>query len=111
MRIEPPPSEPWATGPSPAATADPAPPEEAPEVRSSFHGFRQGGPIRLSQQSLWPKWGVLVLPRSTPPVALRRAATTPSSLGTFSTNHREPKVVRIPAVGSRSLMEYGIPSS
>ena len=52
MRIEPEPSEPWATGPSPAATAEPAPPEDAPEVRSRFHGFLQGGPIRLSHMSL-----------------------------------------------------------
>ena len=52
MRIEPEPSEPWATGPRPAATADPAPPEEAPEVRARFHGFLHGGPIRLSHMSL-----------------------------------------------------------
>ena len=52
MRIEPAPSEPCATGPSPAATAAPAPPDEAPEVRSRFQGLRQGGPSRLSHMSL-----------------------------------------------------------
>src|SRR5262245_42927265 len=52
MRIDPDPSDPWASGPSPAATADPAPPEEAPEVRARFQGFLQGGPIRLSHMSL-----------------------------------------------------------
>ena len=52
MRMEPAPSEPWASGPSPAATAEPAPPEEAPEVRSRFHGLAHGGPSRLSHMSL-----------------------------------------------------------
>src|SRR5437588_12556996 len=52
MRIEPAPSEPWAMGPSPAATAEPAPPDEAPEVRSWFQGLAQGGPSRLSHMSL-----------------------------------------------------------
>ena len=51
IRIEPAPSEPWAMGPRPAATADAAPPLDPPEVRSSRHGFRQGGPIRLSDVS------------------------------------------------------------
>ena len=52
MRIEPAPSEPCASGPSPAATAAPAPPEDAPDVRASFQGFLHGGPIRLSHMSL-----------------------------------------------------------
>jgi hypothetical protein len=52
MRIEPEPSEPWASGPRPAATADPAPPDEAPDVRVRFQGFLHGGPIRLSHMSL-----------------------------------------------------------
>lgn len=103
--MDPAPSEPWASGPSPAAVAAPAPPDEAPDVRSSFQGLRQGGPMRLSQLSLWPKFGVLVFPSSTAPVALSLAATAPSSAGTFCSNHFEPKVVRTPAVGSRSLME------
>src|SRR5579864_5469476 len=111
MRIDPAPSDPCASGPSPAATAAPAPPDEPPEVRSSFHGFRHGGPIRLSLMSLCPKCGVLVFPRRTPPDALRREATTPSSAGTLCSKNFDPNVVRMPAVGSRSLIEYGIPSS
>src|SRR5438045_2617691 len=54
IRIEPAPSEPCASGPRPAAIAAPAPPLEAPEVRSRFHGLRVVGPIRLSHMSLWP---------------------------------------------------------
>src|SRR6516162_7944961 len=64
--MEPAPSEPWATGPSPAATAAPAPPAEAPDVRSSFHGFRHGGPSKLSHLSLYPKCGAFGLPRRSP---------------------------------------------
>src|SRR5262249_907112 len=61
MRIDPEPSEPWASGPSPAATPPPAPPadaraagggEDAREVRPRFHGLAQGGPSRLSHMSL-----------------------------------------------------------
>src|SRR5579864_1781116 len=81
-RIEPAPSDPWASGPSPAATPAAAPPDEPPDVRSRPHGLRHGGPIRLSLMSLWPKCGVLVLPTSTPPVACRRPAAAPSAEGT-----------------------------
>src|ERR671926_1484819 len=73
IRIDPAPSEPCARGPSPAATAAAAPPLEAPEVRSSFHGLRHGGPMRLSHMSLYPQWGVLVLPSTIPPAALTRS--------------------------------------
>ena len=40
IRIEPPPSEPSATGTMPAATAAALPPEEPPGERSRFHGLR-----------------------------------------------------------------------
>jgi hypothetical protein len=43
MRIDPPPSEPWASGTSPAATAAAAPPEEPPAVRVGSHGVTLGG--------------------------------------------------------------------
>src|SRR5437660_10890024 len=63
IRIEPAPSDPCASGPIPAATAAAAPPLEPPAVRSRFHGLRVAGPSRLSDMSLWPKWGVFVLPK------------------------------------------------
>ena len=43
IRIEPPPSEPCASGTSPAATAAPAPPLEPPAVRVRSQGVRAGG--------------------------------------------------------------------
>ncbi len=43
IRIDPPPSDPCATGTSPAATAAPAPPLEPPAIRVRSHGVRAGG--------------------------------------------------------------------
>src|SRR6476469_8073401 len=40
MRTDPSPSSPCATGTNPAATAAAEPPEEPPELRAGFHGFR-----------------------------------------------------------------------
>ena len=81
MRIEPAPSEPWASGPRPAATAAPAPPDEAPEVRSRFQGFCRAGrggcrtcPCGRSA-ACWSCRGG----RPRPPAAGRPAA--PSSVG------------------------------
>src|SRR5262249_4217741 len=87
VRIEPPPSEPCAIGPSPLATAAAAPPDEPPQVRSSFQGFRPGGAIRLSDENLWPKCGVVVLPSRQPPIARSRPTATLSSVGTCCSNH------------------------
>ena len=42
MRIDPPPSEAWAIGTMPAATAAAAPPLDPPGVWSRFHGLRVG---------------------------------------------------------------------
>ena len=40
MRIDPPPSLPWASGNMPAATAAAAPPLDPPGVRVGSHGLR-----------------------------------------------------------------------
>ena len=48
MRSDPPPSEPWATGTSPAATAAPAPPLLPPGERVGSHGLRAGGATSVS---------------------------------------------------------------
>src|SRR5690349_1233282 len=59
-RMEPPPSEPIAIGPSPAATAAPAPPLEPAEVRSRFQGLRVGPNSKLSVGDFQPNSGVFV---------------------------------------------------
>ena len=84
MRIEPPPSVPTCSAPSPAATAAEAPPLEPPGVRSSCHGLRVGPNTRLCVAPIQPNVGVLVLPIMMPPAALRRSTIGASSAGTLS---------------------------
>ena len=109
MRIEPPPSVPSASGPTPAATAAPAPPLEPPGVSAGFHGLRVMPKSGLSVTPLWPNSGVVVLPRMMAPAPLRRSTETASSSGTWSAKSREPPVVSKRRVKSRSLIETGTP--
>ena len=78
IRIEPPPSEPCASGTMPAATAAPEPPDEPPGVRSRSHGLRVGPKRRGSVQGTIPNSGLDVLPTITKP-ALRMRRTTCAS--------------------------------
>jgi len=69
VRIEPPPSEPFAAGTIRAATAAAEPPLEPPGVRSRFHGLRVGPNSSGSVTLVSPNSGVLVLPKITNPAA------------------------------------------
>src|SRR3972149_6313945 len=109
MRMDPPPSVPRASGPSPAATAAPAPELEPPGVMSGCQGLRVAPKSGLSARLLWPNSGVLVLPRITAPAALSRSTAIASSSGTKSAKMREPPVVTIPRVKRTSLMDTGTP--
>ena len=84
MRVEPPPSVAMPIGPMPAATATAAPPLDPPEVRSAVQALRVLPNSGASVRHLWPNSGVVVLPNSTAPAALTRAAATASSVGTLS---------------------------
>ena len=75
IRIEPPPSLPWATGTMPAATAAAAPPEEPPGVRSRSHGLRVGPKMRASLTGRIPYSGSVVVPTITNPASRRRRVT------------------------------------
>ena len=78
MRIDPPPSEAWAMGTIPAATAAPLPPEEPPGVRSRSHGLR-AGPKRVgSVTGRIPNSGDLVTPTTMNPASLKRRVTAVS---------------------------------
>ena len=70
IRIEPPPSFPWAMGTNPAATAAAEPPLEPPVLRPVFHGFRVGPNNCGSVVGKRPNSGVLVLPTMTSPARL-----------------------------------------
>jgi hypothetical protein len=48
MRMDPPPSLPWAAGARPAATAAAAPPLDPPADLVRPHGVLAGGPISVS---------------------------------------------------------------
>jgi hypothetical protein len=75
IRIEPPPSLPWAMGAMPAATAAPAPLEEPPEVCPGSHGLRVVPSAGLSVNGTVPNSGVVVLPSSTNPASTNRCTT------------------------------------
>src|SRR5437660_5522156 len=62
MRIEPPPSPPWARAQSPAASAAAAPPLDPPAVREWSTGLRAGGNIGPSVIGRVPNSGAFVLP-------------------------------------------------
>ena len=83
MRIEPPPSPPWARGTIPLATAAPAPPLDPPVVRVRSHGFLAGLNSSGSVTGVNPNSGVLVLPRMITPAALYRLTISQSSSGTY----------------------------
>ena len=48
-------------------------------MRVVSHGFRVASATRLSDMSLWPNCGVLVLPMMIAPAALRRSTATAST--------------------------------
>src|SRR4029434_10503794 len=66
-RIEPPVSEPSATGTMPAATAAPDPDEEPPVKRARFHGLRAGGHGKSNEGPACAISWVASLPSSTAP--------------------------------------------
>ena len=75
MRIEPPPSLAWATGNIPAATAEPAPPLEPPEVWTVSHGLRVAPNRSFSVTVIEPNSGVLVRPVRMNPALTKASAT------------------------------------
>src|SRR5215813_10085327 len=79
MRTEPPPSVPMAIGPRPAATAAPAPPDEPPGVRSSFHGLRVIPFRGESVTALWPYSGLVFWANTSAPASRSRATAGASS--------------------------------
>src|SRR5699024_1234004 len=80
IRMDPPPSEAWATGTMCDATAAAAPPDDPPAERSRSHGVRAGGATSGSVYGGRPISGVLVLPTISVP-ASRSNWTTPASTG------------------------------
>src|SRR5690242_8556138 len=111
MRLDPPPSVPTPIGANPAATAAAAPPLDPPQVRDRSHGLAVHPNSGASVKHLWPNSGVVVLPMRIAPAALSLATQGESAAGTLSASAKEPKVVRTPAVLTRSLTANGTPCS
>src|SRR5260370_34968634 len=86
MRIEPPPSLPWATGARPAATAAAAPPLEPPGVRAVSQGFSQSPFNSDSVIAIIPNSGVFDLPMIVKPASRIFRTTDASKSGTFCAN-------------------------
>src|SRR5437879_9225614 len=82
MRIDPAPSEPWASGPRPAAAAAAAPALEPPVVIAVFQGLRVMPARGLSPSAFQPNSGLVVLPSITPPAPPRRRTHGASTSGT-----------------------------
>jgi hypothetical protein len=66
-RIDPPSSDPTASGTNPAATPAPAPPLDAPAVRVGSQGFRVSAATRFTERPHIENSGKLVLPSITAP--------------------------------------------
>ena len=111
MRMEPAPSEPWWSGPSPAAAAAPAPALEPPVVVFVFHGLRVMPVSGLSPSAFQPNSGEVVLPTKIPPASCRRRTYGASTSGTRVAKMWEPPMVRTPLVNARSFTENGRPCS
>src|SRR5262249_37507110 len=109
MRMEQPKSVPCAKGTMPVATATAEPPEEPAGLNAGFQGLRVGPNSALLVLAPQANSGVLVFASTIAPAALRRRTTSASTLGTWSLNKGEAKVVRMPAVGVTSLIAIGSP--
>src|SRR5689334_12080320 len=83
-RMEPPPSEPQATGATPAAVEAAAPPLEPPAARAGSHGVPVVPVSLLSVTPRNPNSGVVVLPSRIVPASLSRDQAAASLSGTWS---------------------------
>src|SRR5712664_4645278 len=90
IRIEQPKSVPCAKGTIPVATATADPPDEPEGLSAGFQGLRVTPNTSLKVLAPAANSGVLVLPSTMAPAALRRRTTSASSSGTLSLNSGEP---------------------
>src|SRR5438046_371982 len=111
MRTEPPPSVPMASGPSPAATAAPAPPDDPPGVRATFQGLRVMPFRGESVTPLWPYSELVLWAKTMAPASRSRAtAGASASAGVLSVSLL-PIEAGQPLTRTSSLIDTGTPSS
>src|SRR6201996_7802789 len=109
IRIEPPPSLAWAIGTTPAATKAPEPDDDAPAVRSVFHGLRTAPSRGCSAEALKPYSDIWVLPSDVIPVARYSRAKSPSRSAGRGVHASAPRIVGSPATSTLSLTNVGTP--
>src|SRR5918994_6492221 len=95
-RIEPPVSDPSASGANPAATAAAEPPDEPPGTRLGSCGLRVGPNAEFSVLEPMANSSRLVLPTSTAPASRRRCTTVASYGGRQPARIFDEHVVGIP---------------
>src|SRR4051794_16682661 len=88
MRIDPPPSLPWAAATIPAATAAAEPPLDPPGERLRSHGLRVGPYASGSVVAADASSGTFVRPMITQPVRRSRRTTYESSLALHPASRR-----------------------
>ena len=102
-------SVPSASATQPVVAATAAPPEEPPGVRSRAQGLRVCPKSGERQNEECANSGVVVLPTTIAPAALRRRTITGSASGTQSAKQADPRVVRWPLMGVKSFKATGTP--
>src|SRR5450759_729447 len=109
--MEPPVSEPSATGANPAATAAAEPPEDPPGTRLVSWGFGVGPKAELSVYEPMANSSVLVLPTMTAPASTNRVTTVASYGGRQPSRIRDEQVVGTPRVHRLSFSATGTPAN
>src|SRR6187455_1831889 len=110
-RIEPPVSDPSASGAIPAATATADPPLDPPGMRSTAQGLRVGPKAEFSVDEPIANSSRLVLATATAPAARTRSTTVAVYGGRQPSRMRDEHVVGTPRVQRLSLRTIGTPAS
>src|SRR3954464_9548238 len=108
--MDPPVSDPSATGANPAATAAADPPLVPPGMRSSAQGLRTGPNAEFSFEDPIANSSQLVLPTIPAPACSSRATTVASYGGSYCASMRDEAVVRTPRVPTCSFNAIGPPA-
>src|SRR5580692_7764428 len=103
-RIDPPVSEPSASGASKAATAAEEPPDEPPGILLRSHGLRVGPYAEFSVEEPIANSSMLVLPNMTMPASLILVVIVASYGGRQPSRIFDPEVVGRPFVTTTSFM-------
>ncbi len=110
-RMEPPVSEPSASGANPAATATALPPDEPPGTFVGSCGFRVGPKAEFSVDEPIANSSRLVLPTTMAPATRTRSTTVASYGGVHPSRIFDEQVVGTPRVHRLSLSAIGTPAS